>query len=367
MTEREVLLKIEDLKLNFHTYRGEVKALNGADLTVYRGEVLSLVGESGCGKSTAAHAILRLLPDNAYILGGRIIFRGEDLLKKSGAEIREIRAKQIAMIFQDPMTYLNPVLTAGTQLREVFDLNEDFLKQETILSLENPGRKPDYDIYLTTRTSGETAQDARVSKGDLKATANRLSRDFLTLTQLPDPERIMTQYPHELSGGMRQRVMIAMALARRPYLLIADEITSALDVTVQAQILQFLKALRDKTDAAILFITHDLSVAAELSDRIAVMYGGNVVEVAPTAELFQRPLHPYTQLLQKSIPDVRKVEKRLDSIPGFVPDMISPPSGCRFHPRCPYAREKCHLEKPPMIEVEKGRFVACYNYEVEAS
>ena len=367
MIEREVLLKIEDLYLNFHTYRGEVKALNGVDLAIYRGEVLSLVGESGCGKSTVAHAILRLLPENAYILGGRIIFRGEDLLKKSGDEIRKIRAKEIATIFQDPMTYLNPVLTAGTQLREVFDLNEDFLKQEAIRSLKDPGRKPDYEEYLTSHTSDETAQGVKVSNRDLKATAERLSRDFLTLTQLPDTERIMTQYPHELSGGMRQRVMIAMALARRPYLLMADEITSALDVTVQAQILQFLKALRDKTDAAILFITHDLSVAAELSDRIAVMYGGSAVEVAPTAKLFERPLHPYTQLLQRSIPDVRKAEKRLDSIPGFVPDMISPPPGCRFHPRCPHAGEKCHLEKPPIVEVEKGRFVACYNYEVEAS
>lgn len=343
---RDAVLTIEGLRLQFHTFAGDVKALDGVDLTIYRGEVFGLVGESGCGKSVTALSIARLLPENAEIIDGRIFLKGEDLLKKTREEMREVRMRRIAMIFQDPMTFLNPVLTIGEQLTEVYLLDPERLKQEAMR--ENQADKT------------KAGKGNRLSKGELKRVSWNKSVEVLKLVRLPDAERIMKRYPHELSGGMRQRTIIAMALARNPDLLIADEITTALDVTVQAQILALLKELRRQIDASIVIITHDLGIVAEMCDRVGVMYAGNVVEVAEVKELFRNPLHPYTQGLLNAIPKIHMTSDLLDTIPGSVPDLIYPPSGCRFHPRCPYSFDPCPKYKPPLIEATPGHYVACF-------
>ncbi|MEM0095600.1 MAG: ABC transporter ATP-binding protein [Candidatus Bathyarchaeia archaeon] len=356
------ILEVRNLKLNFHTYRGEVKALNGVDLKLYPEEALALVGESGCGKSVTALAITGLLPENAYIVDGEIIFKGENLLKKSKEEMREFRMSECAIVFQDPATYLNPVLRMGIQLKEAVLLHKDALKQMVIA--EKRGEKIGYQEFLAMKTSQNqiSTKGYRVSRKKINEMAEKLIMDILKLVKLPDPERILKSYPHELSGGMKQRAMIAMALARRPSIFLADEITTALDVTIQAQILYLLKELRQKIATSILLITHDLSVAAEIADRIAVMYGGNVVEVSSTRAIFKKPLHPYTQLLLKAIPNILNPTERLESIPGTVPEMINPPSGCRFHPRCLYAMDICTKNRPNLKEVEKEHEVACFLY-----
>lgn len=359
--KQEAVLETRDLTVNFHTYRGEVKALDHVRISLYPHEVLALVGESGCGKSVTALAILGLLPQNARVLEGQVLFKGEDMLKKSPEEIREMRAEGIAAIFQDPMTFLNPVLTVGVQLKEAFLVQEHLWSAET--------RDKSATGVVDAQIRGFLLED-ETQKGGSKRESGRqrekiaeeLSKNILKLVRLADPERILTQYPHELSGGMRQRCMIAMALARRPSIIVADEITTALDVTVQAQILTLLKELRDTIDASTILITHDLSVAAETADRIAVMYAGHVVEVASTIELFRNPLHPYTQLLMKCIPDVRKPVTKLESISGTVPDLIDPPSGCRFHPRCPFAMEVCRTTKPVLKDVGNSHWVHCHLY-----
>ncbi|MEM2816622.1 MAG: ABC transporter ATP-binding protein [Candidatus Bathyarchaeia archaeon] len=356
------ILEIRNLKLNFHTYRGEVKALNGVDLKLYPEEALALVGESGCGKSVTALAITSLLPENAYIVEGEILFRGENLLKKSKEEMREFRMSECAIVFQDPATYLNPVLRMDTQLKEAILLDKEALKKAVIA--EERGEKIGYQEFLAMKTSQDelSTKGYRVSQRKINEMAEKLIMDILNLVKLPDPERILASSPPELSGGMKQRTMIAMALARRPSIFLADEITTALDVTIQAQILYLLKELRQKIATSILLITHDLSVAAEIADRIAVMYGGNVVEVASTRAIFKKPLHPYTQLLLKAIPNILNPAERLESIPGTVPEMINPPPGCRFNPRCPYAMDLCRQERPKLKEVEKEHEVACYLY-----
>jgi len=360
MKGKKIIIDVRNLKVNFRTYRGEVKALNGVDLKLYEREVLGLVGESGCGKSVTALTILDLLPQNAYVLDGKILFKGEDLIKKSNEERRILRMNELATVFQDPMTYLNPVLTIETQLKEVFMLDKKLLKQ-VVIAQRSQGK----EITFTRLLSGEKkfrdeTPNAKVSRAEIKKMAKNLCINILRLVKMPDPERILRQYPFELSGGMRQRAMIAMALGRRPSVFIADEITTAVDVTIQAQILHLLRELRDKIDASILLITHDLSVAAEIADRIAVMYGGNVVEVATTKEIFKAPLHPYTMMLMKAIPNVKKPVERLESIPGTVPEMINPPSGCRFHPRCPFAKDECNVRVPKLREVAENHEVACF-------
>jgi peptide/nickel transport system ATP-binding protein len=356
------ILVVKDLKLNFHTYRGEVKALNGVDLKLFPQEVLAVVGESGCGKSVTALAITNLLPENAYIVSGKILYRGEDLLKKSKEEMRKFRMSECAMVFQDPATYLNPVLKMDIQLKETLLLDKNALKKAVIA--EEKGAKIFYPEFLAMKTdfSEEPNKDYKVSKKKINQMAEKLTIDILKLVKLPDPERILQSYPFELSGGMKQRAMIAMALARRPSIFIADEITTALDVTIQAQILHLLKELREKIATSTLMITHDLSVAAEIADRIAIMYGGNVVEVASTVNLFKKPLHPYTQLLLKAIPNIINPVERLESIPGSVPEMVNPPPGCRFHPRCPFAMDVCTGKRPNLKEVEERHEVACYLY-----
>jgi oligopeptide/dipeptide ABC transporter ATP-binding protein len=359
--EKDLVLEVKDLRLDFNTYRGAVKALNGVNFKLYKHEVLSLVGESGCGKSVTALTILGLLPDNAQAKGGEILFKGENLLKKSKEELRIMRAEEFATVFQDPMTFLNPVLTIGIQLEEAFTLEEKPLK-EAVVAQKSQGKNISYSDFLAMKgkNMNTSGGEVRASGRDIKRMAKNLSIDVLHLVKLADPERILKQYPFELSGGMRQRSMIAMALARRPSIFVADEITTALDVTIQAQILHLMRELRDTVDASTLMITHDLAVAAEIADRIAVMYAGNVVELAQTEEIFRRPLHPYTQLLMRAIPNVARPVKRLASIPGIVPDLINPPSGCRFHPRCPFAMSICPTAFPETTEPVKEHEVACY-------
>lgn len=357
--EAESVLEVKDLRVNFHTYRGEVKALNGVDLELFKREILGLVGESGCGKSVTALTILGLLPENAHIIGGEILFKGDNLLEESREDMRILRAHELATVFQDPLTYLNPVLKVETQLMEVFMLNKELLK-EAVIAQNIHGKNVTFGDLLSWKSETASEPNAKVSNSEIKKMAKHLCVDLLRLVKLPDPERILSEYPFELSGGMRQRVMIAMALARRPSVFVADEITTAVDVTIQAQILYLMRELRDKIDASTIMITHDLSVAAEIADRIAVMYGGNVVEVAPTVKIFRDPLHPYTQMLMKAIPNVKKPVDELNSIPGTVPEMINPPSGCRFHPRCPFAMDKCKKKRPKLIETAENHEVACY-------
>jgi len=364
MKESDLVLEVKDLRLDFSTYRGAVKALNGVNFKLYKHEVLALVGESGCGKSVTALTIINLLPENAHIIGGEILFKGEDLLKKSKEDLRVMRAQEFATVFQDPMTFLNPVLTIGTQLEEAFMIETKPLKATVVGHRLEGNKKTSYSDFLAMKGKEDEilGKGSKASRNEVKKTAKNLCLDVLWLVKLPDPERILRQYPFELSGGMRQRAMIAMALARRPSLFIADEITTALDVTIQAQILHLMRELRDRIDASTLMITHDLAVAAEIADRIAVMYAGNVVELASTREIFRNPSHPYTKLLMKAIPNVAVPVQRLASMPGMVPDLINPPSGCRFHPRCPAAMNICPTAFPPTTEPFKEHEVACYLY-----
>jgi peptide/nickel transport system ATP-binding protein len=355
------VLETKDVTVNFRTYRGEVKALDRVDLQLFKHEVLALVGESGCGKSVTALTILGLLPQNARVLQGEILFKGRDLLKMSSEEMRQIRANDIAAIFQDPMTFLNPVLTVGVQLKEAFEVQKNLSFHSSHAGTDgNSSSGTEITDFLLKRSSDATEGEGHLSGRERNRITTDLSKKMLELVRIPDSDRMLKQYPHELSGGMRQRCMIAMALARRPSIIVADEITTALDVTVQAQILTLLKELRDSIDASSILITHDLSIAAETADRIGVMYAGNMVEVATTRELFKKPLHPYTQLLLKCIPDVRQPVEHVESIKGSVPDLIDPPPGCRFHPRCPFAFEKCRVEKPVLKDVGNGHLVHCH-------
>ncbi len=352
----EALLQVNNLRLDFHTYAGEVKALDGVTFSVKKGEALGLVGESGCGKSVTALTIVGLLPENASVGDGEIILGDQNLLKISHEEMRKIRANKIAMVFQDPTTFLNPVLTIEEQLEEVFLLNRERLERVAAGKMSEGERSEG-------RKLGEAEASApSLSKSQLKRIARELSIEVLKHVKLADPERMLSQYPHELSGGMRQRCMIAMALARNPDLFVADEITTALDVTIQAQILELLRDLKRDFLGSTLLITHDLGVVAELCDRVAVMYAGNIVELADVKELFANPLHPYTQGLMRAIPMIDRRLERLETIPGSVPDLIYPPLGCRFHPRCPFAFEKCKLVKPELIHIGKGHTVACHLY-----
>ena len=371
LSKTNTALEIRDLKVVFRTYAGIVKAIDGIDLTVYKHELLGLVGESGCGKSVTALAIAGLLPENAVVLSGQVLLENVDLLKLDKRRLRIARLTDIALVFQDPMTYLNPVISIGTQVTEVFTGNLNVYKDELIefrlAQIENElmttsGDRQELVDEKNHLTSLRNDPSSKLSKREGKRLAKLRGIDYLRLVQLPEPERIMKSYPFELSGGMRQRAMIAMALIRRPKVLLADEITTALDVTVQAQILKLLQDLRDKIDSSIIVITHDLGVVAQVCDRVAVMYAGNIVEVASVQEIFSNPLHPYTKGLFSAIPKLDTERGDLESIKGSVPDLIYPPSGCRFHPRCPMAFEKCPNVKPPSIEVSPGHKVECLLY-----
>jgi peptide/nickel transport system ATP-binding protein len=324
--DHEPLLRVENLRTHFHTRDGVVRAVDGVSFDVRAGETLAVVGESGCGKSVTAMSILRLLPmPPARIVEGRIAFDGRDLLGLPEPEMRAIRGNAIAMIFQEPMTSLNPVLTIGRQIAEALVLH----------------------------------------RGLSYADATARAVDMLRKVHIPEAERRVRQYPHELSGGMRQRVMIAMALACGPRLLIADEPTTALDVTIQAQILELMRELRDETGASIILITHDLGVVAEMAHRVVVMYAGRKVEEAPVEELFERPRHPYTRGLLGSMPhlgdSVEDTGKRLVEIPGLVPSLKEALPGCLFAPRCPSAGGRCHTDVPPLEPHGDGHWAACWH------
>ena len=324
------LLDIRDFRLHFDTFDGEHKALDGVNISVARGETVGIVGETGCGKSITAKSVLRLLPSPpARVVSGEIRFQGRDLLTLPEAEIRRIRGIDIAMIFQDPMTYLNPVFTVGQQLVDVI--------------MSHQAARPSAE-----RLNRRAARDKAVS--------------LLESVRIPHADVQIDSYPHQLSGGMRQRVLIAMALSGSPSLLIADEPTTALDVTIQAQILQLIADLVDEFHLAVLMISHDLGVVARLCRRVVVMYAGNVVEDAPTAEIFEQPKHPYTQRLLRAIPHLHADVQHLSGITGSIPNLLDPPPGCRFHPRCGQAMPVCAQAKPVFGDVAPGHGAACHLY-----
>jgi len=367
------LLTIQNLKTYFYTYAGVVKALDGIDFGIKKGETLGLVGETGCGKSVTSLAIMRLVPDPpGRIVDGVITYKGEDLLKKSEEEMRKIRGSRITMVFQDPMTFINPVITIGDQISEVIKLHRNLALKSLETEIENlkikassmdKESKEAQEIFSKIGKL-ERMKDLppKISRSRTNELALKHTIEVLKLVQMPYPEKIVKQYPHELSGGMRQRAMIAMALSCNPDLLIADEATTSLDVTIQAQILLLINDLKKRLGSSIMLITHDLGVVAEMCDRVIVMYAGVIVEEAYTKDLFKHPLHPYTAGLLSSIPRLDIDANRLEIIPGSVPNLIDPPKGCRFHPRCKYAMVICKGEKPPMIEVSPGHRVACYIY-----
>lgn len=321
---QEPLLSILHLRTRFHVYEGMVTAVDGISFDVYRGETLGVVGESGCGKSVTALSILRLLASPPAAIQGNILFEGMDLLNLSLDEIRKIRGNAISMIFQEPMTSLNPVLNIGEQISEAIRLHQGVTRQE----------------------------------------AWGKAVEMLRVVQIPSPDIRVHEYPHQLSGGMRQRAMIAMALSCHPRLLLADEPTTALDVTIQAQIVDLMIKLKEEIGTSIILITHNLGLIAEMAQRVIVMYAGKVVEEGMVEELFEKPLHPYTQGLLGSIPWIgRKLEtggRPLQEIPGSVPSLLEMPEGCRFHPRCPHVMNICKKEEPPLVLSEAGRRVLCW-------
>ncbi|MBV0890932.1 ABC transporter ATP-binding protein [Paracoccus sp. Z118] len=322
----EPLLSVEGLVVEFGSPKSRFPAVNGIDLTLDRGRTLGLVGESGCGKSVTSLAVMRLVPQPpGHYAGGRIMFEGRDLLTLPESEMRKLRGGRIGMVFQEPMTSLNPVYTLGMQLREMLQAHSDL--------------------------SGRAARERAV--------------ELLDMVGLPSPAKRIDDYPHQLSGGQRQRVMIAMALANDPVLLIADEPTTALDVTIQAQILELLQNLQDRTGTAILLITHDLGVVAETCDEVAVMYAGVVVERAPTRALFADPQHPYTIGLMAAVPRLDAPADRLATIPGSVPPPWANRKGCRFASRCPLAIDICRAEQPALLPAREGHTVACWRAPIE--
>lgn len=324
------ILQVRDLRTHFFTQDGVVRAVDGVSFEVGLGETVAVVGESGCGKSVTALSILRLIPkETGRIVGGEILFNGRDLTKLSEEEMRSIRGHEISMIFQEPMTSLNPVLTIGTQIAE-----------------------------NVVRHKGVSWEEAR-----------RRAKEMLELVRIADPERRLDEYPHQLSGGMRQRVMIAIALSCDPKILIADEPTTALDVTIQAQILDLMIELKKKINAAIIMITHDLGVVAETAQRVIVMYAGRKVEEAPIEDLFDNPMHPYTRGLMAAIPrldieaEVGGRRTRLHEIPGMVPVLTKPIPGCAFAPRCAFATDRCRTQAPPYVESTPGHVAACWEVD----
>ena len=321
---KEKLIDVNDLQTYFHTEEGTVKAVDGVSFEIYPGETLGVVGESGCGKSVTSLSIMRLIESPpGQIENGEILFNGKDLTKLSQKEMRKIRGNDISMIFQEPMTSLNPVYTVGDQIMEAILIHKDVNKKQ----------------------------------------ARQEAIDMLRKVGIPLPEQRVDEYPHQLSGGMRQRIMIAMALSCDPQLLIADEPTTALDVTIQAQILELMNSLKREFGMAIMMITHDLGVIAEVSDRVAVMYAGKIVEYTDVKTLYADPKHPYTWGLMHSIPHIEKELDRLEAIPGNVPNPLNFPTGCKYNTRCPFATDKCRTDEPDIVEVEEGHHVACWHID----
>jgi peptide/nickel transport system ATP-binding protein len=319
----EPLLEVDDLRTHFDTLTGPARSVDGVSYTVRAGQTLGVVGESGCGKSVTALSILRLLPTPPARISGSVRLRGVDLLTLSEREMRQIRGNRISMIFQEPMTSLNPVLTVGRQIAETVQVHQ------------------------------------KLNRAD----ALRRAVEMLRVVQIPEPERRVNEYPHQLSGGMRQRVMIALALACNPEVLIADEPTTALDVTIQAQILELIKRLQKELGMGVVMITHDLGVVAESCDRVVVMYAGKKVEEADVIDLFDRPLHPYTRALMASMPAMNTASTRLTEIPGLVPAAHELGRGCAFAARCSHARERCRVETPQLVQQGGDHVVACFAVE----
>src|SRR6056297_651508 len=318
----ERLLEVKDLKIQFDTEEGTVYALENVSFHLNKGEILGIIGETGSGKSVTASAINRILPvPPARIVNGQIIFQGKDVLKYKREEMNKIRGKKISMIFQEPMTALNPVFKIKEQMSDVIMVHKKISRKKAV----------------------------------------QQAVQMLDQVRIPDPEMVLDKFPHELSGGMRQRVMVATALSCEADLLIADEPTTALDVTTQDQILALIQEMRKNIDISVILITHDFGVVAEICDKVAVMYGGTVVEFTDIYTLTKKPYHPYSNGLLKAIPPVDKTTEKLNTIPGSVPNLLKPPSGCRFHPRCENAIDKCKIDPPSLKEIEPNHFLACYN------
>ncbi len=322
---REPLIEVKDLYVYFYTYAGVVKAIEDMTFTIYKGEKFCMVGETGCGKSVTSRALANIVPSPGRIVKGKVIYYRDgkpvNILELSEEQLREIRGKEIAYIVQDPSSALDPLYTIGYQIVETM-----------------------IDHY--------TVRDQK--EGYKRAV--ELLREVL----MPDPEQRIKNYPHELSGGQRQRAVISIGLSNMPRLLIADEPTSSLDVTVQAQLLELLRRLVREHGLTLFLITHDMGVVAEMCDRVAVLYAGNIVELAPVDEIFKNPKHPYTMGLLRAVPNPQADIEKLEPIPGTIPNLIYPPPGCRFHPRCPFARDVCKREKPPLVEVSPGHYVRCW-------
>ena len=316
----ENILSVQNLHTSFHTDKGEVKAVNGVTFNLEKGKILGIVGESGSGKSVTAYSIMRILEKNGRITEGKILYKGQDIAEFSEKQMREFRGKCCSIIFQDPMTSLNPVFTVGNQLKEAIELH--------------------------TARKGKEAEARAI--------------EMLTLVGVNEPEKRVKQYPYELSGGMRQRVMIAMALACEPDILIADEPTTALDVTIQAQILELMQSLQKKLGMAIIMVTHDLGVIADMCDEIIVMYGGRVCERGTAEDIFYRPHHEYTKGLLRSIPNVDRIGEKLIPIPGTPINLLNMPKGCAFCPRCEEAMKICIEEQPPEMQMPDGHFASCW-------
>lgn len=379
------LLEVQNLYTQFFTEEGVVKAVDGISFKIYKDEILGLVGETGCGKSVTALSILQLVRPPGKIIDGRIYFNGINLLELSEKEMMDYRGNKITMIFQDPLNSLNPVLTVGNQITEVFLIHQEELLREILDNrlLERKRKIQEYkDLKKklkdkNLRLTVDEIQEYKATIKKLKAETNHIptlddvvedkGAKIIEELGIADQRGILKRYPHELSGGMRQRVMIAMALSCNPSLLIADEPTTALDVTVQAQILDLMKELKLKFKTSILMITHDLGVIAELCDRVAVMYSGNIVEYATANDLFKNPRHPYTIGLIGAIPSIEKKNQKLQTIRGMVPNLIYPPSGCRFHPRCDERLEICDKVKPPLNEIADRYYVACHLFDSKYS
>lgn len=323
--ENDLLLDVQDLSLHFYTEAGVVEALDKVSFDIRRHESVGIVGESGCGKTVTSRAILRIIPDNGRIVNGKVLYKNFDLLDFSDAQMRKFRGNFAALIFQDPMSSLNPVFRISNQMVDVISLHK--------------------------QCSPEKAREIAI--------------EHMKAVGIPDPEKRIDDYPHQFSGGMRQRILIARAFALDPELLIADEPTTALDVTIQAQVLEIIRKMRKRSGMSMMLITHNLGVVAEITDRVHIFYGGTVIESGRTMDLFSNPHHPYTKLLLLSVPSLDEDREELTVIKGNVPQLINPPTGCRFHPRCDFATEICSQERPPMIEIpdEEDRRVACHHWQ----